>query len=60
LRKHFTEFQIVEIMSVIAKFGYLNRWSDSMAMTLEEEPTAFAEQAMAGRGRVVGKHAAVE
>ena len=31
-----------------------------MAMTLEEEPTAFAEQAMAGRGRVVGKHAAVE
>jgi hypothetical protein len=29
-------------------------------MTLEEEPTAFAEQTMAGRGWVVGKHAAVE
>lgn len=60
LRKHFTDFQIVEIMSVIAMFGYLNRWNDSMATTLEEEPTAFAEQTMAGTGWTVGKHAAAE
>ena len=60
LRKHFTEFQIVEIMSVIAMFGYLNRWNDSMATTLEEEPTAFAEQTISGAGWTVGKHAAAE
>jgi len=60
LRKHFTDFQIVEIMSVIAMFGYLNRWNDTMATTLEEEPTDFARQAMAGTGWTVGKHAAAE
>jgi uncharacterized peroxidase-related enzyme len=60
LRKHFTDFQIVEIMSVVSMFGYLNRWNDSMATTLEEEPTAFAEQVMAGTGWSVGKHAAAE
>lgn len=60
LRKHFTEFQIVEIMSVIAMFGFLNRWNDSMATTLEDEPTAFAEQAIAGAGWQAGKHAAAE
>jgi uncharacterized peroxidase-related enzyme len=57
LRKHFTDFQIVEIMSVISMFGYLNRWNDSMATTLEEEPIAFAEQTIAGTGWSVGKHA---
>jgi uncharacterized peroxidase-related enzyme len=60
LRKHFTDFQIVEIMSVISIFGYLNRWNDSMATTLEEEPTEFAQQTMAGTGWSVGKHAAAE
>lgn len=60
LREHFTEFQIVEIMSVVSMFGYLNRWNDSMATTLEEEPTAFAKQAISGTGWTVGKHAAAE
>ena len=60
LRKHFSDFQIVEIMSVISMFGYLNRWNDSMATTLEEEPTEFAQQTMAGTGWSVGKHAAAE
>jgi uncharacterized peroxidase-related enzyme len=60
LRKHFSEFQIVEIMSVIAMFGYLNRWNDSMATTLEEEPTAFANRAMNLTGWTPGKHAAAE
>ena len=60
LRKHFTDFQIVEIMSVISMFGYLNRWNDSMATTLEEEPIAFAEKTIAGTGWSVGKHAAAE
>ena len=58
LRKHFTEFQIVEIMGVIAMFGYLNRWNDTMATALEDEPIAFAERTIAGAGWKSGKHAA--
>lgn len=60
LRKHFSEFQIVEIMSVVAMFGYLNRWNDSMATTLEEEPTDFANRAINETGWTPGKHAAAE
>jgi len=36
MRKHWDEGEIVEIMGVIALFGYLNRWNDSMATTIEE------------------------
>jgi uncharacterized peroxidase-related enzyme len=60
LRRHFTDFQIVEIMSVVAMFGYLNRWNDSMATTLEEEPVVYAEAALADTGWAAGKHAAAE
>jgi len=56
LRKYFSEFQIVEIMAVIAMFGYLNRWNDTMATALEDEPTAYAERALADSGWSVGKH----
>ncbi len=58
LRKHFTEFQIVEIMGVIAMFGYLNRWNDTMATALEDEPIEFAENTIAAAGWQGGKHVA--
>ena len=60
LRKYFTEFQIVEIMSVVSLFGYLNRWNDTMATTLEKEPTDFAHRAINETGWTAGKHAAAE
>jgi len=56
LKKHFTSFQIVELTSVISVFGFLNRWNDTMATTLEEEPAGFAERALAGAGWAIGKH----
>ena len=56
LKKHFTNYQIVELTSVVALFGYLNRWNDTMATTLEEEPIEFAERALADTGWSVGKH----
>jgi len=34
-RKHWNEGEIVEIMGVIALFGYLNRWNDSMGTEME-------------------------
>ncbi|HMX41997.1 MAG TPA: carboxymuconolactone decarboxylase family protein, partial [Saprospiraceae bacterium] len=35
LRLHWDEGEIVEMLGVIALFGYLNRWNDSMGTTLE-------------------------
>jgi uncharacterized peroxidase-related enzyme len=57
LRKHWSEGQIVELVAVIATFGFLNRWNDTMGTPLEEEPTAVGEKCLAPRGWSAGKHA---
>ena len=57
LREHFDEEQIVEIVSVISLFGYLNRWNDTVATTLEDGPRVFGEKALAAAGWSAGKHA---
>lgn len=57
LRPHFSEEEIVEIVATISLFGWLNRWNDTMATELEEEPTAFASGVLAGHGWEAGKHA---
>ena len=58
LKAHFSERQIVQIVGIIALFGFLNRWNDTMATTLEADPVAFARDRLAGLGWQVGKHAA--
>ena len=57
LRAHWSEGQVVEILGVVALFGFFNRWNDSMATTLEPEPLALAEQHLAPSGWKAGKHA---
>ncbi len=56
LRDHFSERQIVQIVAVIAMFGFLNRWNDTMATTLVALPVEFAGQALTGLDWRVGKH----
>ena len=56
LKKHFSEREIVEIVALIAMFGFLNRWNDTMATTLETSPLRFSEKALAGDDWSVGKH----
>ena len=56
LKKHFNEREIVEIMSVISLFGYLNRWNDTLATTLEAPPRQFADRALQANGWQIGKH----
>lgn len=56
LKAHFSDRQIVQIVGVIAMFGFLNRWNDTMATTLEDSPVAFAEKALATIGWATGKH----
>jgi len=56
LKRHWTDGQIVEIVGVIALFGFLNRWNDTMATPLEEEPRRIGEKHLAKRGWSVDKH----
>jgi uncharacterized peroxidase-related enzyme len=57
LRSHWSEGQVVEILGVIALFGFFNRWNDSMATTLEPEPLSLAREHLAPSGWTPGKHA---
>jgi uncharacterized peroxidase-related enzyme len=56
LREHYSEPQIVELTAAIATFGFLNRWNDTMATELEEEPLAFGAEHLAAHGWEAGKH----
>lgn len=56
LKKYYDDDQIVEIVASAALFGYLNRWNDTMATSLEELPINVAERAIGSTGWNVGKH----
>jgi uncharacterized peroxidase-related enzyme len=56
LHQHWTEGEIVEMMGVIALFGYLNRWNDSMATTIEEGAVQSGEKLLNKVGWEPGKH----
>ena len=56
LSEHYSEREQVEIMSVIAMFGFLNRWNDTLATDLEDIPTAFAEAQLTPHGWEAGAH----
>ncbi len=56
-RRYYTDDQITAIVAVCALFGYLNRWNDTMATTLEEVPAEVAGRALADAGWSIGKHA---
>jgi len=44
LRRWYSDEQIVEITGVIALFGWLNRWNETMATSLEDSPRRFVER----------------
>jgi uncharacterized peroxidase-related enzyme len=56
VRLHFDEDQLIDIMSVIALFGWFNRWNDTMATQLEDEPLEFARQHLESSGWTPGRH----
>ena len=43
LKEHFSKKEIIDIVSVIALFGFLNRWNDTMGTVLEDVPENFVE-----------------
>lgn len=56
LRAHWDEGEIVEIAGVVALFGYLNRWNDSMGTQLESPAARDGDAYLSGRGWQIGKH----
>ena len=57
LHIYWSDDDIVEIMGVIALFGYLNRWNDVMATSLEEDANTSGQDLLKGISWVPGKHA---
>ncbi len=57
LKSHWDDGEIVEIVGVISLFGYLNRWNDSMATSIEDGAASVGEVHLAGFGWDKGKHA---
>lgn len=60
LRVHWDDGEIVELMGVIALFGFLNRWNDGMGTTLEGGAVAAGERYLSEQGWSPGKHAESE
>jgi AhpD family alkylhydroperoxidase len=58
LQEHFSAKGCVEIVAVISLFGFLNRWNDTMATTLEAPSRTFAEKTFESAGWTAGKHQA--
>lgn len=56
LRRHFSQREIVDMVTMIALMGFLNRWNDTMATDLEDAPLAAARQHLSQAGWTAGKH----
>lgn len=60
LKKHYSEDAIVEIVSVIALLGWLNRWNNTFATQLEDRALEFAQKHLASSGWTAGVHGKLE
>ena len=59
LRDHFDDGEIVELTGVIATMGFLNRWNDSLATELEDQPLSAARDVIPSGAWGAGKHSVV-
>lgn len=56
LREHWSDGQIVEIIAMIALFGFLNRWNDTFATPIEPGALLVGEKYLAPHGWDAGRH----
>lgn len=56
VKRHWTEGQIIEIVALVSYFGFMNRFNDTMATPLEDEPIEVAEKHISQHGWRLGKH----
>ncbi|RVQ68793.1 carboxymuconolactone decarboxylase family protein [Croceicoccus ponticola] len=57
MKEFYSETEIVELLAVVALYGFFNRWNDSLATHLEPTPFKFANQTIADHGWHIGNHA---
>lgn len=55
-RRHYNDDQITAIVAVCAFFGFLNRWNDTLATTLEPAALDAAARLLVDTDWEVGKH----
>lgn len=58
LKRYWDDGQIVEILATVCYVGFLNRWNDSLATTLEDRPASVAQEHLRGSNWHAGKHGA--
>ena len=58
LKQFWSDEQIAEMLAVIAMFGFLNRWNDTVGTPLEAPAQAMAQRHLAHHGWSAGKHGA--
>lgn len=56
LKEHWSDEQIVELLGAVCLYGFLNRWNDSLATDLEDEPRKLGERLLGEGGWDGGKH----
>jgi uncharacterized peroxidase-related enzyme len=56
LRHYWDDGDIVEITGVIALFGFLNRWNDTMGTTIESGAVESGDKFLSAHGWTGGKH----
>ncbi len=56
LHRYWDDGEIVEITGVVALFGFLNRWNDSMGTTIEQGAIDSGNQHLSAHGWTGGKH----
>lgn len=56
MKLYYSDDEIADILAVVAYFGFLNRWNDSLATRLEVPPRDFAEKTLSANQFAVGKH----
>lgn len=56
IRAHWSDDDIVELLGVIALFGFLNRWNDTMGTSLESPARQHAQHRLVRQGWTLGKH----
>lgn len=56
MRDHFNDDEITELLACVSVMGFMNRWNDTLATTLEDGPRKVAEQTIGLKGWQVGQH----
>ncbi len=56
MRQHFSDDEIVELLACVSVMGFMNRWNDTLATTLEDAPRDSAERTIGKSGWTAGRH----